>query len=547
MADGTHHINSHPVRYDIVIVGAGFSGIFLLYHLRKLGYSCRIYDSGSDLGGTWAQQTYPGLRVDSESWVYQFSIPEVWEDWSWSELYPSGQELRRYFAHVEKKLHIKQDVEFQTRVVNAQFYRETSRWRIETQDGRIIESQFLLPCVGIAAKRYTPDFPGVEHFQGAIYHSAHWPREGVNVQGKKVAVLGTGSTGVQIIQEWAREADTLTVFQRTPNLALPMRQIQLPRDQGFMETLYPHVFRDREKTLAGIGIEAVPKRTLDASPEEREALYEVNWRKGGFNLIIGSYIDSLLDPQANRLLYDFWANKTRPRIHDPKKRDLLAPLIPPHPFGAKRGSLEVVYFEAFNQPNVHLVNLREEHIVEFKPHGIVTSSGAYHELDAVAFATGFDGVTGPLISLGLRNTEGVSLEDEWKSGAKTYLGMTINGYPNMFYMYGVHAPAALSNGPTGIEMQGRMIIDVIQRMRANRLSSIEATPEAADAWTKRVDEISNATLFSKADSWYMGANIPGKARQMLNFCGGLPAYEQACTQALSNWEGFRTIQQAHLS
>ncbi|PYI11980.1 FAD/NAD(P)-binding domain-containing protein [Aspergillus sclerotiicarbonarius CBS 121057] len=547
MADSTHHTDSHPARYDAVIVGAGFSGIFLLYHLRKLGFSCRIYEAGDDIGGTWEQHTYPGVRVDCENWVYQLSMPEVWEDWSWSELYPSGQELRRYFAHIEKKLDIKKDVEFQTKVVNAQFDREKSRWRIETQDGRVTESQFLLACVGIAAKRYTPDFPGAEHFQGAIYHSARWPREGVNVGGKKVAVIGTGSTGVQIIQEWAREADTLTVFQRTPNLALPMRQLQLPREQDFMKTVYPHIFRDRETTSTGTGVESVPKRTCEAPPEEREALYEANWRKGGFHLILGGYFDSLLDPQANRLMYDFWARKTRPRIHDPKKRDLLVPLEPLHPFGAKRGSLEVDYFEAFNQPNVHLVNLREEHIVEFKSHGIVTSSGAYHELDAVVFATGFDGVTGSLINMGLCNTEGKSLEEEWKDGATTYLGLTISGYPNMFHMYGVHGPTALSNGPTGIEMQGRMIIDVIQRMRANRLSSIEATPEAADTWTKRVEKISNATLFPQADSWYMGANIPGKKRQMLNFCGGIPAYEQACTQALSNWEGFTIVQRAHLS
>ncbi|RAK96964.1 flavin-containing monooxygenase [Aspergillus ibericus CBS 121593] len=547
MADTIQHTHSRPARYDIVIVGAGFSGIFLLYHLRKLGYSCRVYEAGDDIGGTWQQHIYPGVRVDSENWVYQLSISEIWEDWSWSELYPSGQELRRYFAHVEKKLHIKKEVEFQTRVVKAQFLREKSRWRIETQDGRVTESQFFLTCVGTSAKRYTPDFPGVEHFKGAIHHSSRWPREGVNVRGKKVAVIGTGSTGVQLIQEWAREADTLTVFQRTPNLALPMRQLQLPPEQDFMKTVYPHVFRDRERTFAGTGFEPVPKGTWEVSPEEREALYEANWKKGGFHLLIGSYFDSFLDQKANRLLYDFWARKTRPRIHDPKKRDLLVPKEPPHPFGAKRGSLEENYFEVFNQPNVHLVNLREDHIVEFKSHGIVTSSGAFHELDAVAFATGYDAVTGSLINLGLRNTEGKSLEEEWKDSAKTYLGLTISGYPNMFVMYGVHGPTALSNGPASIEMQGRMIIDVIQRMHANQLSSIEATPEAADAWTKRVEEISNATLFPQADSWYVGANIPGKKRQMLNFCGGLPAYEEACAQALSNWEGFRTFQRPHLS
>ncbi|GKZ84998.1 hypothetical protein AnigIFM56816_010559 [Aspergillus niger] len=546
MAHSEHPTDTCPVKYDILIIGAGFSGIFMLYHLRKLGYSCRIYEAGSDLGGTWANHIYPGVRVDSESWVYQLSMPEVWEDWSWSEVYPSGQELRRYFAHVDKKLHIKKDVDFRAKVVKAQYIREKSHWRTETEDGRITQSQFLISCTGFASKSYTPAFPGMEDFKGEIYHSEHWPKKDVNIQGKKLAVIGTGSAGIQIIQEWAKEAGTLTVFQRTPNLALPMRQLQLPQEQEVIKSMYPHVFRDRGRTFAGHVATQVPKRTFDVSPEEREALYEDVWKKGGFHVIIGSYIDVLTDLQANRALYDFWARKTRSRLHDPRKRELLAPLDPPHPIGAKRSSLELNYYEVYNQPNVHLVNVREEKIFEFRPHGIVTSSGAYHELDAVALATGFDGLTGSLTSLGLHNTEGRSLKEEWRDGAKTYLGLTLSGYPNFFYMCGVHGPSALSNVPSTMEVQGQIIINVIQRMRANRLASVEATPEAADSWSNGADEIANATLFTQADSWYMGANIPGKKRQMLNFCGGIPAYEQACKEALETWKGFRTVQMANL-
>ncbi|GLA37975.1 hypothetical protein AnigIFM63309_004959 [Aspergillus niger] len=473
-------------------------------------------------------------------------MPEVWEDWSWSEVYPSGQELRRYFAHVDKKLQIKKDVDFRAKVVKAQYIREKSHWRTETEDGRITQSQFLISCTGFASKSYTPAFPGMEDFKGEIYHSEHWPKEDVNIRGKKVAVIGTGSAGIQIIQEWAKEAGTLTVFQRTPNLALPMRQLQLPPAQEVIKSMYPHVFRDRGKTFAGHVATQVPKRTFDVSPEEREALYEYVWKKGGFHVIIGGYIDVLTDLQANRALYDFWARKTRSRLHDPRKRELLAPLDPPHPIGAKRSSLELNYYEVYNQPNVHLVNVREEKIVEFRPHGIVTSSGAYHELDAVALATGFDGLTGSLTSLGLHNTEGRSLKAEWRDGAKTYLGLMLSGYPNFFYMCGVHGPSALSNVPSTMEVQGQIIINIIQRMQANRLASVEATPEAADSWSNGADEIANATLFTQADSWYMGANIPGKKRQMLNFCGGIPAYEQACKEALETWKGFRTVQMANL-
>ncbi|PWY75490.1 FAD/NAD(P)-binding domain-containing protein [Aspergillus heteromorphus CBS 117.55] len=525
----SHHTHIHPTyimaataQYDVVIVGAGFAGIFLLYHLRKLGLSCRIYEAGDDLGGTWQMNVYPGARVDSENWLYQFSMPEVWEDWSWSEKYPAGEEILRYFAHVEKKLKIKKDVDFHTRVVGAQFDRGMGRWRIETEDGRATESQFFVACTGFAAKRYTPDFPGLDSFKGPVYHSSCWPQEGVSVTGKKVAVIGTGATGVQIIQEWAKQADSLTVFQRTPNLALPMRQARCVEEElKLAKALYPHVFRDRERTFGGYTPDLIPRRTSDATLEEREAILEAHWTEGGFIFILGGFMDVLTDEQANREVYDFWAKKTRARIHDPRKRDILAPLDPPHAIGAKRCSLEQDYFDVFNRPNVDVVNLREDHIVEFKPHGITMSSGAFHELDGVAFATGYDAVTGGLTNMGL--------------------GLAISGYPNMFHVYGVHGPTGLSNGPTSIEMQGRWIVDAIKRIRASGLSYVEATPEAAEGWTKRADEMAGATLLVQADSWYMGANIPGKKRRMLNFVGGLPLYERVCTEALSKWDGFRTV------
>ncbi|KAL2867256.1 flavin-containing monooxygenase [Aspergillus lucknowensis] len=534
--------------YDIVIVGAGFSGIYLLHSLRKLGYTCRVYESGTDLGGVWHWNTYPGARVDSEASIYQFSIPEVWKSWSFSEKFPAAAEIREYFAHLDKVLDIKKDVEFSTTVTGAQFDREgTKRWSVELADGRVTSCRFFLLCAGFTTKRYTPNIPGLETFKGDIYHSANWPRKGVDVCGKKVAVLGTGATGVQIIQDWGKEeVESLTVFQRTPNLALPMQQKSYSREaQEALKAEAESIFQRRGRTFAGYLDDAHPKNTFDVSAEERDAYYESLYKAGGFSFLLGGYSDILIDEKANREAYNFWAKKTRARITDPQKRDVLAPLEPPHPIGVKRCSLEVDYFEQFNRPNVHLVNVREpgNNIAAIRPDGIETANGTLYRVDAIALATGFDNFTGSLTQIqGLRNTDGTTLAEEWdRNGAVLYLGMTRRGYPNMFLAYSLHGPTALSNGPTGIEFQGQWIADAIRKIDESGLGYVEPTEGAEVAWKAQVDMIANMTLFPQADSPYMGSNIPGKRKEMLNWPGGIPMYEELCRKALESWDGFTVV------
>ncbi|KAE8379329.1 hypothetical protein BDV26DRAFT_259581 [Aspergillus bertholletiae] len=528
--------------YDILIVGAGFSGIFLLYQLRQLGYKCKVYETAPDLGGVWYWNTYPGARVDTDSAVYQFSLPETWQGWDWKEKFPSREELQAYFRHLDQVLDIKKDVEFETRVVRAQFDQDRCRWKVTTEDGKTATARFFLPCVGTSTKRYVPDFPGLQSFQGDIYHSSIWPREGVDVKGKNVAVIGTGSTGVQIVQEWGKEAANLTVFQRTPNLALPMNQATwTAEDQVRNRSRYPQVFEDRAKTFSGNLEDFLPSKLFDAPAAEREALFEANWKKGGFSFILDGYSDVLFDEKVNREYYDFWAKKTRERIVDQRKKDILAPLEPVHPLGTKRPSLEQDYYEQFNRSTVDVVNLRQVDIAEIKPTGIATSDGRFYPVDAIAIATGFDAVTGPITNMGIISTNGTSLADEWRDGVHTYLGMASHGYPNMFWIYGTHGPTALSNGPVSIELQGQWVIDAIQKIDKSGLSFVEPTPEAEHKWKELVNQITNMTLLPKADSWYMGANIPGKKREHLNFPGGLTLYKQQCRQALDGWEGFRTV------
>ncbi|PYH44653.1 flavin-containing monooxygenase [Aspergillus saccharolyticus JOP 1030-1] len=523
---------THISTYDIVIIGAGFSGINLLYHLRKLGYSCRIYESGTDLGGTWHWNTYPGCRT-----------------WSFREKYPSADESRAYFAHVEKVLDIKKDVDFETSVTGAWYDVNAGgkrKWRVETSTGKPTHCRFLISCVGTGAERYLPDFSGLETFTGDVCHSACWPKDGIQVAGKKVAVIGTGASGVQIVQSWAKEAESLVVFQRTPNLALPMQQETLsPETQKALKEDAPRIFAQREKTLSGLLEQPDPRATFDVTFEEREAFYQALYTIGGFSFLLSSFSDLMVDEKANRAAYDFWAKRTRARITDPRKRDLLAPLEPPHPIGSKRSCYEQDYFEMLDRPNVELVNLREpgRAIAAIKPDGIETADGTFYRVDVIALATGFNSVTGSLTRIsGLRNTSGTTLADEWKiDGASSYLGMTRKGYPNMFLCYAVHGPTFLSNGPASIEIQSRWIVDAIRKMDETGLISVEPTEEAEKNWKTTVNTFTDMTLLGKADSWWVGANIPGKKREMLAFPGGLPLYEDICRQALQNWDGFVTL------
>jgi cation diffusion facilitator CzcD-associated flavoprotein CzcO len=530
------------LEVDVLIVGAGFGGVYLLYELRKLGFNSVIFEAGNDLGGTWRWNNYPGARVDSEVPEYEYSIPEVFKDWTWTTNYPNYEELRAYFDHVDKVLDIKKDCAFDSVVVDAQFNEAAGKWTVKTADGRTAKSKYLIVAAGFAAKRYIPDFKGLDTFKGVIHHSSFWPEEGVDVEGKRCAVIGTGASGVQISQEWGPTVGSLKVFQRTPNLAVPMGKKPLTHEeQQNSKKHYPRLYELREKCFGGFLFSWDEKNTFEDNYAEQEAFYQKLWDHGGFAYWLGNYKDMLFDAKANRRAYDFWARNVRNRIGDPRKRDLLAPLEPPHPFGVKRPCLEQNYYEQFNRPNVDIVDINSTPIVEFRPEGILTSDGTLHEFDVIAIATGFDIVTGGMTNMGLKSIHGTTLQDEWKSAANTYLGTTVSGYPNMFHLYGPHGPTLLSNGPSSVEVQGRWIADAIKKIDREGVKFIDPTPEASKQWKKKINELSDKSLFPTTRSTYMGGSLPGKAFEQTNWAGGIPAYKEEIRAALPIWKGFRVV------
>lgn len=416
---------------DVLIVGAGFGGVYLLHKLRdEVGLNVKIFEAANELGGVWRWNCYPGARVDTQVPIYEYSIEKVWKDWTWTQKYPDFNELREYFIHVENTLDVKKDVSFNTRVIGSQFDNESKMWTVKTEDGRTARCKYLINAIGFAAKRHFPDWKGLTDFKGELHHSSFWPDEGVDVKGKRVAVIGTGSTGIQIAQETAKDAASVTVFQRTPNLCLPMRQRDLTKEeQQNAKGEYPEIYRNRLTTFAGFSYDFVEKNTFDDNEEQREKFYEELWEEGGFKFWLANYKDLLFDSKANDQAYNFWAKKTRARIADPRKRDILAPLKAPHAWGTKRPSLEQNFYEMMDRAENDVVNVRETPITEFTETGIVTSDGKLREFDIIALATGFDSVTGGMKNMGLKDTEGKDLGERWKNGTWTYLGMTCNGFP----------------------------------------------------------------------------------------------------------------------
>jgi cyclohexanone monooxygenase len=531
--------NDTPEKLDALIIGAGFSGIYQLYRLRERGFKVRIFEAGADLGGIWHWNCYPGARVDSHVPNYEFSIEELWRDWNWTERFPAWDELRRYFHYVDQKLELSRDIRFDARVRSARFDNDSDQWQIECADGHSVRSQFLIACTGFAAKAYVPDFPGIDDFQGPCFHTARWPQDGLDLNGRRVGVIGTGASGVQVIQEAGRIASHLTVFQRTPNLALPMRQQALDASmQLAMKTHYPEVFRQRAESSGGLyDIRSDERSAVEVSSQERLALFETTWQKGGFHFWGSNFYDILLDKDANQFAYEFWRDKTRARIKDPAMAEKLAPTEAPHPFGTKRPSLEQWYYEVFNQDNVTLVDTREEEIVEITPTGVRTSSQQY-ELDMLVLATGFDSSTGGLTQFEIRGRSGRTLSETWSRGVQTFLGMGIPDFPNLLMLYGPQSPSAFWNGPSCAEMQGDWVIDCLTYLRDKGMTRIEATVAAGASWTEHMQELAEGTLLPLADSWYMGANIPGKPRQLLHHLG-VPDYMEHCRESAENgYAGF---------
>ncbi|KIW09579.1 uncharacterized protein PV09_00451 [Verruconis gallopava] len=537
---------SSPVEeLDALVVGAGFSGCKLLHDLRKKGFKVKVVEAGSDLGGIWHWNKYPGARVDSQYPVYALDIPEVYETWSWSEQYPGVDELQRYFAHVEAKLDLKKDMYLNTRVTAASFNASTDKWLIEgeTTSGTKTSyiARFFIPCIGFAAKRHIPDWPSIESFKGEIYHSSFWP-DHVDVRGKRVAVIGQGATGVQIAQQCAHDVGPdgeLFVFVRTPNIALAMQQAKITPEQNEANRAgLPETLKMRLTTLGGFHWNGVDQPISDFSMEERERMMEEMWQLGGFR-ILTTFNDILLNEDSNRQVYDFWAKKVRARIHDDRVKDILAPLEPPHPFGAKRPSLEQDYYDSFNKPNVHCISIKDNPIIDVTEDGIVLADGSKYEMDIIALATGFDSVNGGMKDIKISGIEGETIQKHWEDGTYTYLGMTCHNIPNFFFTYGAQAPTAFSNGPSCLEPQCEWIERVMESQRKDGWTRINATRQKELEWKEMCEQFSAMTLRHNVKSWYMGTNIPGKKKEALNYSGGLPLYIATITDvANKGWEGF---------
>jgi cyclohexanone monooxygenase len=524
---------------DVIIVGAGFAGLYLLDRLRSMGMAVQVFEAGGGLGGVWYWNCYPGARVDSSGPIYQYSRDDLWRKWQFSELYPSWQEIRAYFHYVDEKLGLSRDIRFNRRVNEAEFEPARNRWIVRSNDGSVASARYFVLCTGLGSKPYAPDLSGLSDFAGERHHTALWPQQGLDMAGKRVGVIGTGASGVQVAQEAAGVAAHLTVFQRTPNLALPMRQTKLDEDTiRRMKEKYPEIYDRRTKTFAGSDIDFLAKSAFEVSDNERQAIFEGLWETGGFAPWIGGFNDVLVNEEANRAAYKFWREKTRARINDPAVAEILAPTEPIHPYGVKRPSLEQNFYEIFNQHNVSLVDLRTAPIERVTRSGIKTAAGE-HDVDILVLATGFDAVTGGLTSIDIRGTQGETLKEKWARGVRAHLGMAVAGFPNLLFVYGPQSPNAFCNGPTCAELQGDWIARLLDHLRQRNCTRVEATVPAEEAWRAQVLALADATLFPRADSWYLGANIPGKPREMLAFAGGLPAYMAKCRESAERgYEGF---------
>lgn len=522
------HTPAADETLDVLVVGAGFSGLYQLLRLRELGYVVKIYEAAPALGGVWYWNCYPGARCDTSGPLYQFSREDLWQDWDFDELYPSWDEIRAYFHYVDRKLDLSRDIRYGTRVKAAHFDESAHRWVVSTENGGTARARYLVLCTGIGSKPHLPDIEGLASFTGSVHHTAQWPQEGVDLSGRHVGVIGTGATGVQVIQELGPVVSRLTVFQRTPNMALPMRQQKL--DAAAKRKLKEDMrerYAKRARTFGGYDYDFHDYAGMSAaglSLEEIRTRYEEYWALGGFVPWLGNFAEIWTDEKLNRVAYDFWRDKVRQRIHDPVLAEKLAPTEPPHPYGVKRLSLEQQYYEVYNQPNVQLVDLKETPIERVTATGVKTTDGRHHEVDTLVLATGFDMVSGGLTAIDIRGTHGRSLREQWQAGVSAYLGSMTHGFPNMLFVYGPQAPAGLSNGPSSSELHGDQIVELLQYLRRHGRTRIESTAEADGAWRRRIDDYAANTLFGKADSWYMAANIPGKTRQMINYPIGIPDY-----------------------
>ncbi|KAI4859746.1 cyclopentanone 1,2-monooxygenase [Hypoxylon rubiginosum] len=510
---------------DALVIGSGFGGVYQLKKLREEGYKVKLVESGTGYGGIWHWSRYPGARVDSHAPHYQFSDPELWQNWHWKQRFPDHNELRAYFEFVADKWDLRKDTYFDTHITAAKWDEAEYKWIITASNGRIFKATYFLPHCGLAASRVFPNWKGIGSYKGMMVHSSYWPHEQPDLKGKKIAVVGTGSTGVQLSDAVSKVAGELVVFQRTPAMALHMRQVNYDDgEEPITKAEVEKCFKGRADGHFGFDFNFLGKAVFDVDEAERLATYEALWKEGDFKYWLGSYTDTLFSMESNHEAYKFWREKTRARIRDPRIQELLAPEKQPYPFGCKRVPLETGYFDMFNKPNVDLVDVNHTPIVEVTEKGIRTTEKEF-EFDIIILATGFDAVTGSLTSIDIRGIGDLSLKEKFQEhGPTTYCGIATAGFPNMFFINGPQAPNAFCNGPTCAELQGDWIADVMNRLRDAGVSSIVADEESEKEWVEHVESVAYSSLLPKAKSWYMGDGIPGKPRRSQMYLGGVPNY-----------------------
>jgi cation diffusion facilitator CzcD-associated flavoprotein CzcO len=526
--------------FDALIIGAGFSGLYQLLALRdRLGLSVRVLEAGAGVGGTWYWNRYPGARCDSESHSYCYTFSEeLLREWEWSERYPAHPEIRRYLNHVADRFGLKRDIEFNSRVTSAEYDEEANRWRLSTETGASFAAKYVVAAVGCLSTANIPAIPGLESFAGRWLHTGRWPHQEVDFTGKRVGLVGTGSTGIQAAPVIAETARQLIVFQRTPNYSVPARNAPLTRDfLSYLRQNYPEIRQVMHATTNGHAFVISERSAFDVGAAERQAIYEAAWQKGGLQFR-ASFRDLLTDKAANDTAADFIRAKIRQIVKDPATAEKLSNID--HPYAAKRPPIDSDYFETFNRDNVRLVDVRAEPIEAITPAGI-RSAEREHPLDIIVFATGFDAMTGPLLRLNIRGRQGLALREAWRAGPCNYLGLQVSGFPNLFTVTGPGSPSVLCNMPVAIEQHVDWITDCIRYMRERGLERIEASPEAMDRWLSEVNAAAHATLLPQAPhSWYLGANVPGKPRVFMPYAGGMAHYRKICDDtARAGYEGFR--------
>ena len=540
----SHPARALPSELDVVVVRAGFAGMYMLHRLRGLGLSAVVFEAGADVGGTWYWNRYPGARCDVESMQYSYSFsPELQQEWRWSERFAAQPEILRYAGHVADRLDLRRDIRLATRVTEARFDAASRTWLVRTDRGEAVRARFCIMATGCLSAARMPDIAGLESFRGATYHTGHWPHAGVDFTGQRVGVVGTGSSAIQAIPVIARQATQLTVFQRTPNFSIPSRNGPLDRDyEQWWKSDYPaHRARARGMRTgilydANGAAEARDISALAVDEAEREREYAQRWARGG-TAFMAAFNDLITDQRANDTAADFVRARIREIVRDQAVAERLLPHD--HPIGTKRICVDTDYYATFNRPNVALVDIRQDPIQAITPAGLRTGTAEF-AFDSLVFATGFDAMTGALLKMGIAGRGGQTLRAKWEAGPRTYLGLMTAGFPNLLMVTGPGSPSVLSNMMVSIEQHVDWIADCLAALRARGQDCIEPTAAAEEGWVAHVNTVAHGTLYPAAASWYMGANIPGKVRVFMPYIGGVGAYRQICDEvAAKGYEGMR--------